>query len=43
MLLSTFVMAIANIGANYVLIFGKLGFLPGDHEQDKGPYSLVWA
>ena len=25
-LLSTFIMAIANIGANYVLIFGKLGF-----------------
>ncbi len=25
-LLSTFVMAIANVGANYVLIFGKLGF-----------------
>ena len=25
-LLSTFVMAIANVGANYILIFGKLGF-----------------
>ena len=25
-LLSTFVLAIANVGANYVLIFGKLGF-----------------